>query len=143
MLLAAVLYFVPSVLQAADPQLAHMVFFQLADDSAESRERLVKACQQYLGDHEGTVYFSVGVLAEDLDRDVNDRDFDVALHVVFRDRAAHDRYQTHERHLKFIEENRQLWSKVRVFDSYLAAADGAGERDRSTRLLRPQWRPRR
>lgn len=120
-LLAAVLCFVPAGLVAAEQQLAHMVFFQLADDSPTNRERLVKACQKYLSGHEGTVYFSVGVLADDMTREVNDRDFDVALHVVFRDRAAHDRYQTDARHTKFIEEHSALWAKVRVFDSYLAA----------------------
>lgn len=106
--------------RADGPPLAHMVFFTLKDDSPETQERLVTACQKYLSGHEGTVYFSVGGRAADLDRDVNDQDFDVALHVVFRDRAAHDQYQTNERHLKFIEENSGLWSKVRVFDSKLA-----------------------
>ena len=52
-----------------------------------------------------------------LDRPVNDRDFDVGLHVVFEDRAAHDEYQPSERHEKFIAENKHLWNKVRVFDS--------------------------
>ena len=122
-LLAAGLYFVPAGLLAAEQQLAHMVFFQLADDSLANRQRLVKACQKYLAGHEGTVYFSVGVLAEDMTREVNDRDFDVALHVVFRDRAAHERYQTDARHTKFIEEHSALWAKVRVFDSYLAPSE--------------------
>ena len=48
---------------------------------------------------------------------MNDRDFDVALHVVFKDKAAHDEYQKTARHLKFIEENQANWKKVRVFDS--------------------------
>ena len=52
-------------------------------------------------------------------RDVNDRDFDVALHLVFKSKAAHDQYAKAERHLKFIEENKATWKKVRVFDSYL------------------------
>ena len=44
---------------------------------------------------------------------------DVALHVVFDSRDAHDAYQTAPRHLQFIEENRADWAKVRVFDSYI------------------------
>ncbi len=108
-------------LNAAEPQVAHMVFFTLADDTKENRDTLVAACQKYLTGHDGTVYFSAGSLAEDLDREVNDREFDVALHLVFANRKAHDKYQTHERHLKFIEENKHLWSIVRVFDSYLTA----------------------
>jgi hypothetical protein len=109
--------------RAADepgPRLAHMVFFTLKDRSPEARQRLVASCQRHLSDHEGTVYFSVGTIAEDVVEPVSVRDFDVALHVVFRDKAAKNQYLTHPRHLKFVEENRDTWAKVRVFDSYLA-----------------------
>jgi hypothetical protein len=105
--------------QAADPQVAHMVYFKLKDSSEAGRDKLVAACEKYLSGHEGTVYFSAGVLAEEFKRDVNDQDFDVALNVVFENKTAHDKYQTHARHLKFIEENRETWAKVRVFDSYV------------------------
>lgn len=105
----------------AGPQLGHMVFFTLAEDTPENQQKLVEACHKYLDGHEGTVYFSVGTLAKDLDREVNDLDFDVALHLVFKDRAAHDTYQTHAKHLEFIDKNKALWSKVRVFDSNVAA----------------------
>ena len=54
----------------------------------------------------------------DVHRPVNDQDFDVALHVVFRTRADHDRYQKSERHITFIEENKGNWKQSRVFDSY-------------------------
>ena len=77
---------------AAEPQLAHMVYFKLKDSSDASKDKLVAACKEYLTDHEGTVFFAVGVIAKDLNRDVNDKDFDVALNLVFRDKAAHDKY---------------------------------------------------
>ncbi|HEV2971855.1 MAG TPA: Dabb family protein [Pirellulales bacterium] len=107
---------------AAEPkvreaQLAHIVFFALNDSTPENRRKLVEACKTHLTDHPGEVYFSVGTPNPDLQRDVNDRDFDVALHVVFESRAAHDAYQSAPRHLKFIEENKATWKKVRVFDS--------------------------
>jgi len=102
---------------AAEPQLAHMVFFKLKQRTPEARQKLVDACDKYLTDHDGTVYYSAGVLAEDLDREVNVRDFDVALHLVFANRAAHDKYQQHPRHLQFIKENKETWAGVRVFDS--------------------------
>ena len=105
--------------RAAEPQLAHMVYFKLNDSSSQARQKLVADCHKYLSGHEGTVYFSVGTLVEELSRPVNDKDFDVALHVVFKNKAAHDAYQPHPRHLKFIEENKPSWAKVRVFDSYL------------------------
>lgn len=104
---------------SADSQLAHIVFFDLNDDSDEARQGLVEAAQKYLTGHDGTVYFSVGTLVPDLSRPVNDHDFSVALHVVFENRAAHDVYQQHERHLQFIAENKASWKRVRVFDSYV------------------------
>lgn len=105
-----------------EPMLAHMVYFTLKDKSQAAAGHLVEACHKYLDDHPGTVLFAAGTRAAGLERDVNDRDFDVALHVVFKDRASHDAYQTHTRHLKFIEENRANWAQVRVFDSDVAAA---------------------
>lgn len=102
------------------PALGHMVFFTLAEKSPAHRDQLVAACQSYLTGHQGTLSFSTGTRVEDLTREVNDQDFDVALHLVFASRADHDRYQEHPRHLEFIERNKALWGKVRVFDSYLA-----------------------
>jgi hypothetical protein len=106
--------------QKAPPMIGHMVYFKLKDATAENRQKLVDACNKYLSDHDGVLFFSAGVLADSLKRDVNDRDWDVALHLVFADKAAHDKYQDHPQHLKFIEENKANWDKVRVFDSELA-----------------------
>lgn len=108
------------VKKAAKPMIGHMVYFKLKDNSAENRKKLVDACEKYLADHEGVVFFSAGVVADDFKREVNDRDWDVALHLVFVDKAAHDKYQDHKEHLKFIEENKANWAKVRVFDSEFA-----------------------
>jgi hypothetical protein len=97
--------------------LAHNVFFSLHDRSEAARARLIEACRQYLAPHAGVVFFACGELASDLHRDVNDLDFDVALHVVFASQAAHDAYQTTPAHLQFIAENKANWKRVRVFDS--------------------------
>jgi hypothetical protein len=97
--------------------LAHNVFFSLKDNSAAARKKLVDDCRKYLSQHPGELFFAAGTLAEGLNRPVNDRDFDVALHVVLQDQAAHDRYQEAPRHQQFIAENSNNWKKVRVFDS--------------------------
>ena len=97
--------------------LSHDVYFSLKDSSPAAKKKLVDACKKYLSGHPGEVFFAAGTLAKDLDRPVNDRDFDVALHIVFKDRAAHDQYQDAARHKQFIEENKANWKKVRVFDS--------------------------
>lgn len=103
--------------------LAHDVYFTLQDNSPEAQRRLVDACRKYLAGHPGTVWFSAGTRAPDFGRDVNDLDFEVALQIVFRDKAAHDQYQQDERHQQFIAESKANWKRVRVFDSYLDAAE--------------------
>jgi hypothetical protein len=101
------------------PMLAHDVYFSLKDNSPQAKEKLIAACKKHLTDHPGTVWFAVGPLAEEMKRDVNDRDFDVALHLLFKNKAAHDQYAKAERHTTFIEETQETWKKVRVFDSYV------------------------
>src|SRR4029453_7638995 len=66
------------------PELAHMVFFTLKDASDANREKMVRACKDYLSGHDGTVYFSAGTRNEALDREVNDKDYAIALHLVFK-----------------------------------------------------------
>jgi hypothetical protein len=97
--------------------LVHNVYFALKDNSEAAKQGLLAACRNYLANHPGTVFFACGTLATELRREVNDRDFDVGLHIVFRDQAAHDQYQDAPLHLQFIEENKANWKKVRVFDS--------------------------
>lgn len=100
-------------------QLAHMVYFTLNESTDEARRRLVDSCRKYLVDHPGAVYFSVGTRATEFTRPVNDGEFDVAVHVVFESKAAHDTYQDSDRHQQFLAENKPTWKAVRVFDSYL------------------------
>ena len=100
-----------------DSLLVHNVYFSLIDRSAEARQRLLDACCKHLPGHPGIVFFGCGVLADELRREVNDRDWDVGLHIIFQDQAAHDHYQETDAHLTFIAENRANWRQVRVFDS--------------------------
>ncbi len=118
--LALLLPSVAAVAQDAPSALSHDVYFTLHDGSPAKRAELVAACRKYLSGHEGTLFFSVGVRAADLARPVNDRDFDVALHVTFDGKASHDKYQEAPRHKQFIEEQRTNWKQVRVFDSEVA-----------------------
>lgn len=107
------------------PHLGHMVYFKLKDSSGANRAKLAAACKLLLTGHEGTVSFAVGTLAGDLNGPLNDREFDVSLHLVFVNKAALDKYHAHARHDKFVEENKETWEKVRVFDSYLSPAVAA------------------
>jgi len=97
--------------------LAHNVYFTLVDPSDAAISTLIAACKKYLSRHPGLVFFACGGLEQELARPVNDRDFHVALHTVFRDRAAHDAYQVAAEHEQFIAECQANWKRVRVFDS--------------------------
>lgn len=98
-------------------KLSHVVFFTLKDGSPTAVQKLVDACHKYLKNHPGVVYFGAGTLASEYSRPVNDRDFHVCLNVVFDSRASHDAYQTAPDHITFINENRESWDRVRVFDA--------------------------
>ena len=98
-------------------QLSHCVFFALKNNTPENCRALVDECNTYLNRPEGVVFMHAGVRDADLDREVNDTDFDVSLVIVFESRQAHDVYQDHPEHLTFIERNKQTWRSVRVFDA--------------------------
>jgi hypothetical protein len=99
--------------------LAHTVLFTLNDRSEDAKQRLVADCRKYLSSHPGTVFFAAGTLAEDIQWSISDRDFDVALHLVFRDKAAHDAYQDSPQHAEFLEKHSDGWSAIRVIDCYV------------------------
>ena len=96
--------------------LAHNVSFSMKDASAAARDKVVADAYDLLAPLPGVLFFGCGTLS-DLDRPVNDRDFDVGLHVMLESRAAHDAYQISEEHQKFIAAHKDNFAKVRVFDS--------------------------
>lgn len=118
-LLVVGVYFTP-MNEASEPKtdgaIVHNVYFTLKDKSDEKADALIASCKKYLKPQPGVIFFACGKVA-DFDRSVNDRDWEVGLHVIFADQEAHDRYQGDAEHKKFIEENKENWEKVRVFDT--------------------------
>ncbi len=98
-------------------QIAHMVFFKLKDRTPAGRDKLVAALDKLAAAVDGVAYYSAGVIGENHEPAVSDREFDVALHLVFKDAAAHKAYLPHPAHVKFIDQNKADWAGVRVFDS--------------------------
>jgi hypothetical protein len=106
--------------RAADAEgamLVHDVYFTLKDNSADARTKFIDSCKKYLTKHPGTLHFAVGPRAEEIKGRVNDQEFDVALHIVFKDKAALEKYRVSDRHQQFIKEVQDSLKKVRVFDS--------------------------
>lgn len=120
----------PTAAAKAGPMIGHMVYFTLKDRTPAAREKLAASCAKYLEDLDGVVFFAAGTLPEDgFAAPLNDREWDVALQIVFASKAAHDAYDKHEKHLAFIDENKAAWAKVRVFDSVFAAGKKTGKAD--------------
>jgi hypothetical protein len=97
--------------------IVHDVYFTLRDNSPAAEQALLDACRKYLTDHPGVLSFACGRRAKDHIRPVNDLEFDVSLHITFADKAAHDRYQAHARHVQFVAEQKPNWKQSRVFDT--------------------------
>ncbi|MEO8493955.1 MAG: Dabb family protein, partial [Planctomycetota bacterium] len=60
-----------------------MVYFTLKDSSEEAIQRLIASSKEFLSGHPGTVFFAVGTRTADLVREVNDKEFHVAIQLVF------------------------------------------------------------
>ena len=100
-------------------RLAHVVYFTLKDRSDEAAERLVASCDKWLAHQPGVVFYGTGRRGEEFERPVNDKQYDVALHVVFESLAAHDAYQASDDHQAFLAENVPTFESIRVFDTYV------------------------
>lgn len=100
-------------------QVGHMVFFTLHDNSIYEKQKLVRDAYAYLRNQPGVVYFSAGERVLTAETEVNDTEFDVALHMIFENADAYDAYQPSKKHLEFIERNERNWKRVRVFDSLI------------------------
>jgi hypothetical protein len=101
--------------------LFHSVYFSLNDRSEGAVRKLLGDCRKYLTGHPGMLFFACGTPNPELTRPINDRDFDVALQILFESKDAHDVYQEAPIHQQFISENKPNWRLVRVFDADVEA----------------------
>ena len=101
--------------------IAHNVYFTLHDNSAAAVQAMVDDCHAYLAHLPGIVFYAAGTCS-DVDRSASDRAYDVALHVVFQDRASLDAYMEAPKHVAFMDKHGDNWKDVRVFDSCVSTA---------------------
>ncbi len=94
----------------------HTVLFWLKDGTTDSEKKaLIKDCKDLLGSIATVQYLAAGEPAG-TPREVVDNSFDVGLVVHFEDSAGHEVYQTADKHLEFIERNKDIWERVQVYD---------------------------
>jgi heme-degrading monooxygenase HmoA len=98
-------------------QLCHHVLFWLNNpDNMEESEKFEKAARK-LQQIPSIKAFHLGRPAPVTPRPVVDDTYTFSLVIFFDDQADHDEYQEHPIHQQFIQENRHLWERVRVYDS--------------------------
>jgi hypothetical protein len=100
--------------------IAHNVYFTLHDNRPAAVKTMVEDCHAYLAHLPGIIFYAAGTCS-DVERSSSDSDYDVALHVVFPDRAALDAYMTAPKHVEFMDKHGDNWKEVRVFDSCVNA----------------------
>lgn len=97
--------------------LVHHVFFWLKNPNSEEDRFLFLENIQQLGEIEAVKAFHVGVPADTEKRPVIDNSYTFSLVTVFDSIEAEAEYQTHPKHLSFIENCKVLWDRVQVYDS--------------------------
>ena len=94
----------------------HHVYFWLKDPAnQEARAKFEKAARE-LVTVETIVDYHIGVPAP-TNREVIDTSYTYSILSTYKTKEDQDIYQTHPKHLKFIEECQDLWEKVVVYDS--------------------------
>lgn len=99
------------------PGMVHSVFFWLKEDlSDEDKASFLKGCQS-LATIETVKACYIGPPSSTEARDVVDNSYGMALLVHFDDIEGQNAYQTDPIHLKFIEDHKDKWTKVVVYDN--------------------------
>ena len=94
----------------------HHVYFWLNNPSSnDDRNKLVEGLKK-LSKVKTIKTFHIGKPAG-TNRDVIDSSYAISWLLTFANRADQDSYQVDPIHLKFVEECKQLWSKVIVYDT--------------------------
>lgn len=99
------------------PGLIHSVFFWLQEDLSEEGRTAFMAGVESLRGVASVKQMYVGPVAPTEARGVVDNTYSIALLVHFDDIAGQDAYQIDPIHLKFVEDHKDKWTKVIVYDN--------------------------
>ncbi|PCJ56163.1 MAG: transcription-repair coupling factor [Planctomycetota bacterium] len=95
--------------------IVHNVYFWLNDNVTSDEIEAFKNELKALKSIDGVVDLQLGRPAQTL-RDIVDKSYSIGLMVVFTDIEAHDRYQADVKHVNFIENNKDKWNKIQIYD---------------------------
>ena len=94
----------------------HSVYFYLKPDLSEAQKADFLKAVESLRAIKSVDKAYIGTPAAVPARPVVDSSFSYGLTVVFKDVAAHNAYQVDPIHLRFVENNKSLWTKVQIYD---------------------------
>ncbi|HEX2853693.1 MAG TPA: Dabb family protein [Opitutaceae bacterium] len=97
--------------------LIHSVYFWLKPDLTDAQRTEFRRGVETLATIKSVEKVYVGAPAGVPDRPIVDKTFGIALTVVCTDVAAHNSYQVDPIHLKFIENCKQYWARVQIYDA--------------------------
>lgn len=98
----------------------HQVYFKLTDRRVSTRQVFIEKIQKYLSPktHEGMTSLKVGLRAVEMQRRVNDQNFDVVMDMEFKSLESYVNYSQHPDHEKWITEVGSMSTHRRVFNSF-------------------------
>ncbi len=100
-----------------DSNFAHVVYFWFKNpDNASDRAKFEKSLQTFLENSKYAKTNFIGIPPKAV-RDVVDDSFTYNLIVTFESAETQTAYQNEEAHLIFIQECKDLWDKVIVYDA--------------------------
>jgi hypothetical protein len=95
---------------------SHVVIFWTHENTSQAAEELVAGANKYLKGLPGILHFHVGKMVPS-HRPVVDQTYQVALNIVFKDKASQDAYQDHAEHHQFVDKVfKKLCKGVIVYD---------------------------
>jgi hypothetical protein len=100
----------------ADTRFSHIVIFWTNPAQPNAADDLIAGANQYLKDIPGVLQFHVGKMSPS-PRPVVDQSYQVALNLIFPNKAAEQAYQVHPRHIEFVEKVfKRTCKKVVIYD---------------------------
>ena len=94
----------------------HSVFFWLKDELTQDQKEQFRQGVETLITIQPSVAVYVGTVA-DTDRPIIDKSYDLALTCIFENKADQDEYQIDPVHLAFVDNHKEDWKKVLIYDA--------------------------
>jgi len=95
---------------------SHVVIFWTDPAQPKAADELIAGAEKYLREIPGTLHYHIGRMVGS-HRPVVDQSYQVALNLVFADKAAQDAYQVHPSHVEFVEKIfKKVCTQVIIYD---------------------------